>query len=297
MKKLLGTVLICSMVMGTVATTSVKTEAALAGSKESKTYEGHTYALFENEMGWKDAQEYCTKLGGHLVTITSKEENDFLVETFLKSRKKGVLIGFSDEKTEGNWEWITGEKAEYTNWDKREPNNALNEDFALMRPSGAWNDGHLEREKWAFICEWDCIVDSIQSPSIYVMNNQFSVKADENATYKSLNPKVVTVDGKGTVKALKSGKATIVVVSNGKVRIYEVLIKKPQLNKKKVKLKVGKSFKLKITGKIGKAKFASSKKKVAKVNKKGKIVAKKKGKAVIKVKVNGVVLKCKVTVK
>ncbi len=297
MKKLVGTVLACAMVMGSFAVTQTKTEAALAGSKVSKIFENHTYALFEQEIGWKDAKAYCEKLGGHLVTITSKEENDFLVETFLKNYDDGVSIGFSDEKTEGTWAWVTGEKATYTNWSEREPNNQLNEDFALITPEGTWNDGHLDREKWAFICEWDCVVSTIKPSTTYVMSKQLSVKEAGNATYTSLNPKVATVDKNGNVKAVKNGKATILVNSNGKVKIYIVQVKKPKLNKKKVKLKVGKSFKLKITGKVGKAKFSSSKKKVAKVNSKGVIVAKKKGKAVIKVKVNGVVLKCKVKVK
>ena len=54
---------------------------------------------------------------------------------------------------------------------------------------------------------------------------------------------------------------------------------------------------LKITGKIGKATFKSSNKKVASVNVAGKITAKKKGTCTITVKTNGITLKCKVTVK
>ncbi|MCH5298852.1 MAG: Ig-like domain-containing protein, partial [Ruminococcus sp.] len=62
-------------------------------------------------------------------------------------------------------------------------------------------------------------------------------------------------------------------------------------------LKKGKKFTLKITGGVGKAKFTSSNKKIATVNKNGKITAKKKGKATITVKTNGMKLKCKITVK
>ncbi len=76
--------------------------------------------------------------------------------------------------------------------------------------------------------------------------------------------------------------------------------KKPKLNKKKATLKVGQKLKLKVKNtsvKASKLKWKSSKKKVAKVNKKGKVTALKKGKTVISVKVNGVKLKCKITVK
>lgn len=75
-----------------------------------------------------------------------------------------------------------------------------------------------------------------------------------------------------------------------------------KLNKKKLKLKKGKTYKLKLTyspksyGK--KLTWKSSKKKVAKVNKKGKITALKKGKATITVKNKaGKKATCKVTVK
>ena len=53
-----------------------------------------------------------------------------------------------------------------------------------------------------------------------------------------------------------------------------------------------------IKGKVGKTAFTSSKKKVATINGKGKVVAKNNEKATITVLTNGnVKLKCKITVK
>lgn len=57
------------------------------------------------------------------------------------------------------------------------------------------------------------------------------------------------------------------------------------------------TFTLKVTGTSGKVKWSTSNKKVATVNKKGKVTAKKQGKATIQAKVGKNVLKCKVTVK
>ncbi len=72
---------------------------------------------------------------------------------------------------------------------------------------------------------------------------------------------------------------------------------KPKLNKKKITLTKGKTFKLKLKhAKASKVKWSSSKKSVATV-KKGKITAKKKGKATITAKYKGKKYKCKVTVK
>lgn len=73
--------------------------------------------------------------------------------------------------------------------------------------------------------------------------------------------------------------------------------KKIKLNKKKVNLVKGKTVKLKVKGTKKKVTWKSSKKKVATVNKRGKVTAKKKGTATITAKVAGKKLKCKVTVK
>lgn len=77
--------------------------------------------------------------------------------------------------------------------------------------------------------------------------------------------------------------------------------KKITLNRKKIVLETGKSFKLKAKLKTkalkSSLKWISSKKKVAAVNKNGKVTAKKAGKAVITAKVKGAKAKCTVTVK
>ncbi|MCH5298570.1 MAG: Ig-like domain-containing protein [Ruminococcus sp.] len=116
-------------------------------------------------------------------------------------------------------------------------------------------------------------------------------------TYKSSNTKVAKVSTSGNITALKKGTATITVSNNGVSKKFTIKVKNPKLNKSKKTLKTGKKFTLKIAGKVGKAKFTSNNKKVATVNKNGKITAKKKGKATITVKTNGMKLKCKITVK
>lgn len=116
-------------------------------------------------------------------------------------------------------------------------------------------------------------------------------------TFVSGNTKVAKVNSKGVVTGVKAGTAKIIVRDNCAKKVFILTVKNPKLNKSKITLKKNKRFKLKITGKIGKAKFTTSNKKIAVVNNKGKIKAKKKGTATIKVKTNGITLKCKVKVK
>ncbi len=72
--------------------------------------------------------------------------------------------------------------------------------------------------------------------------------------------------------------------------------KKPHLSKKKVLMYVGQTYKLKAKGFKGKVKWKSTNKKIATVNKKGKITAKKKGTVKIIAKYKKVKKACKVTI-
>ncbi|MBQ7503922.1 MAG: S8 family serine peptidase [Ruminococcus sp.] len=139
------------------------------------------------------------------------------------------------------------------------------------------------------------------SASLYVKGT-YKIKATVRnpkgkTTYKSSNAKVAKVSSSGKITALKKGTAKITVKNNGVKKTFTVTVKNPKLNASSKTLKKGKSFTLKITGKIGKAKFTTSNKKVATVTSGGKVKAVSKGKAVITVTTNGVKLKCKITVK
>lgn len=133
---------------------------------------------------------------------------------------------------------------------------------------------------------------------------------DKVRSYKSSNTKVATVDKKGKVTAKKTGKSTITVTMKSgakakytvKVQKGKVTTKSLKLNKSKCTLKKGKTLTIKVTRDpitaTEKITYSSSNKKVATVDKKGKITAKKKGKSTITVKTsNGKKATCKVTVK
>ena len=76
----------------------------------------------------------------------------------------------------------------------------------------------------------------------------------------------------------------------------ETTTPKVKLNKKKLNIYKGKTKKLILKNAIGKVKWKSQNKTIAKVNSKGKVTAKKKGKTTITAVYNGKKYKCKVTV-
>ncbi|MCW9683234.1 lectin-like protein, partial [Dolichospermum planctonicum UHCC 0167] len=102
-------------------------------------YNGNTY-LLSTAGTWQQAQSQAQSLGGNLVTINNQAEQDWLVTTFGGSEQ--LWIGLTDEVTEGEFKWVSGETSTYTNWYPDEPNNSGNEDYVEMYlgDAGTWND-------------------------------------------------------------------------------------------------------------------------------------------------------------
>ncbi|MBR5144509.1 MAG: C-type lectin domain-containing protein [Clostridia bacterium] len=118
-------------------------------------YNGHIYKIIEIKSSWFDAYTYCNSLGGHLVTITSENEQTYL-NTFMNANSytaKTWIGGFNDAN---GFKWVTGEEFEYGSWQKGQPNNADSADWYIMMNTtfGQWND-YPPLEKAYFICEWD----------------------------------------------------------------------------------------------------------------------------------------------
>jgi len=108
-------------------------------------YNGSCYIIIPKNY-FEDANNLCKRLGGHLVTISNKYENEFV-----RRIKNGSnsWIGLKQDPgatspTDG-WNWINGESLDYTNWNPGEPNDMDNsenhqEDYGEIYNSGYWND-------------------------------------------------------------------------------------------------------------------------------------------------------------
>lgn len=123
---------------------------------------GHWYQRFDTSMSWHEAKAYCESLGGHLATVTSAEENNFIYQNVVVKPlcpAAECWLGASDEENESIWKWVTGETWNYTNWAYGEPNNwpwPGNEDNLVIYTSIAkWNDCSGNDTTNSTICEWE----------------------------------------------------------------------------------------------------------------------------------------------
>ena len=117
---------------------------------------GHSYKLIDLDLSWMDARAYCVEQGGHLVTITSPEEQDFLSNNFYDQK---LWIGAFESET--GWCWVTGEAWYYENWRSGEPSGG-EEWCGCLWTDMEWNDIRNEdpgERVSAFICEYDELED------------------------------------------------------------------------------------------------------------------------------------------
>lgn len=113
----------------------------------------------------------------------------------------------------------------------------------------------------------------------------FVYGANKWVKYSSTNFKVASVDLQGRVVAHKTGKVFIKAKVDNQTLICRIRV--IDLNKSRVRLKVGRGTALRVRGGVFRAKWQSSNKKVAIVNRFGYVKSKSKGRATIMVKVKG----------
>ena len=138
----------------------------------------HFYYVFERDdfINWTDASLAAQSFGGYLATITSAEENAFV--TALTQTPSGPLeswIGFTDALLEGDFQWVTGETVNYSNWAVGEPNDDprfAGEDYAIINPppepAGTWNDLPNDPNRVrAFVIEFEQVPSDIPEPATF----------------------------------------------------------------------------------------------------------------------------------
>jgi beta-lactamase regulating signal transducer with metallopeptidase domain len=152
------------------ATVGVKTQWPV-----SEGGNGHFYQAVRmpKPLPWKEADRLAKLLSGHLVTITSEAENNFVFRLidddtywYHSYNWRGPWIGAvqppGSVEPAGGWSWVTGESFTYARWDAQQPNNfnGTQENRLVFGNQRAriptWNDVVEDfPEVVSFVVEWD----------------------------------------------------------------------------------------------------------------------------------------------
>lgn len=177
-KKILSILLAVVMLFTAIPMSTITSSAAIQIPDDAVRFSGHYYKVFEESMVWTEAKAYCENLGGYLATITSLEEQNFIVDIAKNTTKTQLWLGGTDEHNEGDWVWITGEEFTYKNWHPGNPDNYARREHYLTiftdntPQSGFWNDflnsGFISSdttklfyklEQIGFVCEWEATTE------------------------------------------------------------------------------------------------------------------------------------------
>lgn len=109
---------------------------------------GHAYAVIKEPATWHLAKQRCEEMGGHLVCINSRNEEEF-VQRLCGSNN--TWIGASDEETEGTWLNVDRTPAALT---KTDINNGLGLEHWVYWNGKAFED-FPSGARIAYLCEWD----------------------------------------------------------------------------------------------------------------------------------------------
>ncbi|XP_077347035.1 macrophage mannose receptor 1-like [Lithobates pipiens] len=105
---------------------------------------------------WFEARDFCQTIGGDLLSINSKEEQDSVFSTALKfGALNNVWFGLVNNDPEEGFQWSDGSPLTYENWAHGEPNNHGDSELCgeLKLPyQMLWNDQNCEHPR-DWICE------------------------------------------------------------------------------------------------------------------------------------------------
>ena len=138
---------------------------------------GHYYDLViaENGIMWGGIDGASAAAGGmmfeglsgHLATISSMEENEFIASLPGATGSDGSWIGGfqTPEGTEpyGGWSWVTGETWSYANWAAGEPDDSTLPGVIKIL-DGAWYDMTGGESLGSYLVEWDTSSGIIAGP-------------------------------------------------------------------------------------------------------------------------------------
>ncbi len=97
----------------------VSASAPVAATKDAPTgvltFNGHRYQFVPGTFTWTEAKAKAESLGGHLATLTSKEEAEWAKKIYLTRENTALWLG-GYRTPDDKWHWVTGEPWTFADW-------------------------------------------------------------------------------------------------------------------------------------------------------------------------------------
>lgn len=176
MRKILKRTLACALAVVMVlcampVSGEVLTAEAAGIPSDAVEFNGHYYKVYDGDTSWEEAKSNCENLGGHLVTITSEEEYEF-IRNLLDMHTNGGnhWMGAIFNDTLQQWTWCTGENWTFSYWidwlvGSEKVGALFTGDLGFGKLSGLWHTSgrNLNFKPFGvtyylytgFICEWE----------------------------------------------------------------------------------------------------------------------------------------------
>ena len=118
-------------------------------------YDGKAYFYSTSMKSWPAAQQEAEWLGGHLATLTSKAENDFVVSFLPKIRgyHQIIWLGGSRKTPDDSWVWSTDEPFIFANWNSNSPKMGSHAKSLGLYGGGQWENLGPDQTRPSLI-EW-----------------------------------------------------------------------------------------------------------------------------------------------
>ncbi|QDV47069.1 Lectin C-type domain protein [Stieleria neptunia] len=149
------------------------------------------YYLIAPPMLWADAESTATAVGGHLASVTSQDEADFIQAAFRSTdafhRSEDLYIGLNDRDVESVFQWTTNEPFDpvgFAPWRSNEPHaNGNNDDAVLLKTDGTWDNVRDDSVMFSlFEFEFEPIFSpgtaTLQDSEIRLMDNTIGLGLD-----------------------------------------------------------------------------------------------------------------------
>ncbi|XP_032763279.1 C-type lectin domain family 4 member D isoform X2 [Rattus rattus] len=108
-----------------------------------RAFQSNCYFPLNDNQTWHESERNCSGMSSHLVTINTEAEQNFVTQ--LLDEQSSYFLGLSDEKVEGQWEWVdkTPFNPNMVFWKVGEPNDYTEEDCVVLvydQDKWVWND-------------------------------------------------------------------------------------------------------------------------------------------------------------